>query len=194
HANVMVASSEKEPQQGWPYDVVLAPLASVPSTSATSWASWTVDAYHQASPLHYTLSAVDLQAVADLDDEVSALADALAAHPSLFPSIEGVRQEAQGFGDPAFRDMLDLSIRLGQMPGAPGEVVAASDALAVALQGAILHNRAQASHLGANGLSIYLPPSGGGLDCAYFDNDALWSASTRWDDLLAAFCHADCGI
>lgn len=194
HADVMVASSEKEPQQGWPYEVVLTGLTSVPSMSAASWASWTVDAYHQASPLHYTLSAVDLQAVAGLDDEVSVLADALAAHPALFASIEGVRQQAQGFGDPAFRDMLDLSIQLGQMPSAPGEIVAASDALTVALQGAILRNRAQASHPGANGLSIYLPPSGGGLDCAYFDTDALWSASTRWDDLLAVFCHADCGI
>lgn len=137
--------------------------------------------------------ASELAAVAGLDDEVSALASALAAHPELFDELEALRVSTQPFGDPEFRDFRDLVDRLAALPSLPAEVATAANALAAGLTAAVIRARSQASHPMAHGLSICLPPRGAGIDCAYRDADALWSGATSWDELLVSFTLAHCG-
>lgn len=192
HANLLVASEENEPADGWPYEVVLGALVSDPAMSATTFAENVVDAYHDASPMHFTLSATDLVVVADLDDTIASLVEALVAHPALFDEVDGVRLETQGFGDSDFRDLRDLVERILAIPNLPADVLGAAGALSTGLEGAILHHRALSTHPNARGLSIYLPPKGGGMDCAYLDVDAAWSAS-GWGSLLVPFTEAGCG-
>jgi hypothetical protein len=193
HADLLVASSENEPTAGWPYDRILADLDADPTMSSASFGISAVDAYHDASALHFTLSATDLTTLSGLDEEVSALADALIAHPELFDAIEAVRQATQGFGDPDFKDFRDFALRVGALPDVPAEISIVAAALSSGLDAAIVHHLAQDSYPGAYGLSVYLPPKGGGMDCAYFDADASWSATASWHEFLRAFTEASCG-
>ncbi len=192
YAGVLAASSENVPSTGWPYDAVLAALEAEPQMGPEALGERIVEAYHGASASNATLGAVDLPAVAALGGQVSALASALAANPGWFGGVESVRSQSQGFGDPRFRDFRDFVDRVAASPGAPGQVVDAAVALSQGIDGAVVRHEAQSSHPGAHGLSVYLPPRAGGMDCAYRDTAAGWSA-TGWADFVTAFSEAACG-
>jgi hypothetical protein len=106
--------------------------------------------------------------------------------------VESARLQTQGFGDPRFKDFRDFVDHLAASPGAPVGVVDAAVALSQGLEAAVLQHAAQSSHPGARGLSVYLPPRAGGMDCAYRDTAAGWRA-TGWADFLSAFGEAACG-
>jgi len=192
YADVLVASSENVPSSGWPYDAVLAALDAEPGMGPEALGARIVEAYHGASAANATLGAVDLPAVAALGGEVNALANALSANPGWFGVVESARLQTQGFGDPRFKDFRDFVDHLAASPGAPVGVVDAAVALSQGLEAAVLQHAAQSSHPGARGLSVYLPPRAGGMDCAYRDTAAGWRA-TGWADFLSAFGEAACG-
>jgi hypothetical protein len=186
-ADLLVASSEVEPLEGWSYRVPLRHLGADPAMSPEDFGAELVEAYHAASPLHFTMAAVDLAAMGRVGEASSGLADRLAALPSLAADLDAARLAAQGFDDPDARDLWDLAEQIASAPGAPPELVAAADTLVAELSVAIVGALAQPSHPGAHGLSIHLPSPGSGLDPAYRGPGATWSAETTWDELLLSF-------
>jgi Clostripain family len=186
-AHVLVASEETEPGAGWPYDDFMVPLIQTPETSAIELGSAIVDAYHDESSSNSTLAAVDLDSMADLRTAMSALADGLRTNPGLYASVESNRKSTQTFSYDDYRDLMDFAQRMQAMPGAPAEVVDAATALVGQLETTIIHARAQSSHPRANGMSIYFPKRGGGMDGAYRGEGAVWSVNTTWDDFLESF-------
>jgi hypothetical protein len=185
-ADVMVASSENIPATGWPYDTILGELAGDPWMNAQAFGGKIVQAYHGAAAANATLSAVDVPAVASLDDRVNALAIALLDNPGWFGEVEAIRQQAQGFGNPHFKDLRDLAGRFAVSPGAPAEVAGAAAALVQGLDAAVVHNAAKSTHAHAHGLSVYAPPRAGPMDCAYRDTNAPWQ-HTAWPEFLREF-------
>jgi hypothetical protein len=183
-ADLLVASSEVEPLEGWAYRAPLRRLGADPTMSAAELATELVDEYHAASPLHFTLAAVGLASFDRVNAAVSALADALLASPEAAADLDAVRRDTQGFDDPDARDLLDLAGRIAALPLATPELVAAASALEGELSLAIVHALAQPTHPGAHGLSIHLPAPGSGLDPAYRGPGAIWAEETTWDELL----------
>jgi hypothetical protein len=186
HADVLVASSDDEPLDGWSYVGPLRALRAEPELDPFDLAAALVEAYASESPLHLTLAATDLGAIHAVTAAVDGLAGALLAHPERADDVEAVRLAAQGFGDPAARDLWDVAQRIAAIEGAPADVVDAADIVVRELALALIESRSQPSLPGAHGLSISLPARGSGMDPAYAAPAAPWSA-TRWDDFLAMF-------
>ena len=80
YGDVMVGSEEVEPDEGWPYQIILEGLQANPSWSAQSLAVAIVEAYYSQSVEWDVLSAIHLNAVGDLAMAVSDLAQALIDH------------------------------------------------------------------------------------------------------------------
>jgi hypothetical protein len=187
-ARLLVASEETIPSTGWPYDDLLVPLVGNPQMTATELGTTIVDSYYADTSANETLALIDLETMSSLQAAVSALADALLAHPSLFPAVETARQSAQMFSSfDEYRDLVAAATEIAALPGAPGSLTAPATALVNQLATTIVHNRAQSSHPQAHGLAIYFPAHGGGSNAAYTGPGAVWSEQTSWDEFLAAF-------
>ncbi len=182
-ADLLVASSEDEPPDGWPYLPPLRALRAAPATTPRQLATALVEAYAAESTRHFTLAATDLGLLAGAVDD---WARALLAHPEALVRLEAARAVAQGFADPDYRDLWDVARRVAESDGVPRDVSEASARLLRELATSSVASRHQPSHPGAHGLSIYLPGLGAGMNPAYASRSAPWSA-TGWDDLLAAF-------
>jgi subtilisin-like proprotein convertase family protein len=188
YGNYLVASSDVEPAIGWPYDDFLVPLKNNNDMSPLELASEIVDAYHNESSNDATLSVVDLDTMDDLAVRMTEFADALRSHPELFSSIENVRSQTQQFYSfDEFRDLKDFAERIQNMSGVTSDIQDAAVELCNQLDITIAYNRAQSTHPGANGISIYFPSRGSWLDSRYSAAGAVWSQRTTWDDFLADF-------
>ena len=78
YADILVASEENEPGDGWPYDTILAQLAANPAMSSTQLAIDIVDKYIYSYPFNeVTQSAIDLSYMDDLAGQLSSMADAI---------------------------------------------------------------------------------------------------------------------
>jgi hypothetical protein len=186
-ADLLVASSEDVPADGWPYRAVLRELRAAPATTPAALARGLVDAYHDASPLALVLAAVDLADADGLAAAVTDLADALAAAPLATTDVETVRRATLGFSDRDARDLGDFAERIAALPGAAADVVAAAAALLVALDTAVVHVRVQPSHAAAHGLSVYFPAAFAGTDPRYLAPGATWAARSTWDEFILSF-------
>jgi len=81
HGQVMVASEEVVPSNGWPYDTLLGDLTVYPAMSAADLGTVIVDRYYESYPFdHYTCSAIDLAEVDELGSRVDTFAQALIDH------------------------------------------------------------------------------------------------------------------
>jgi len=75
HADILVTSEESEPNDGWPYDTILAQLAANPTMSSTQLAIDIVDKYIYSYPSYdVTQSAIDLSYMNTLANQLSELA------------------------------------------------------------------------------------------------------------------------
>jgi len=78
YADILVASEETEPNDGWPYDTILAQLVANPTMSSTQLATDIVDQYIYSYPYNnVTQSATDLSYMDDLAGQLSSVADAI---------------------------------------------------------------------------------------------------------------------
>jgi hypothetical protein len=191
YAHYLVASSETEPGDGWPYDSFLAPLVNNPTgTTAEELAISIVDGYYNASTGNSTMAVTNLDTIGALATAMTGFANALQAHASLYSQIETVRQATQQFyyfDD--FRDLWDFAARVTAMSGAPSDLVTAANALIAQLGISIVYSRAQADYPGSHGLSVYLPARNSGVDADYQGSGAVWSQHTTWDEFLAGFAN-----
>ncbi len=77
HARVMVGSERSEPNDGWPYDMLLADLVADPLMSTTDLGSTMVSRYYESYGDSQTHSMIGLSSINDLASRIDAFAQAL---------------------------------------------------------------------------------------------------------------------
>ena len=77
YADVMVASSDNEPDDGWPYTEILYELTDNPDMSASALGSVIVDEYFASYDNDYTMAALDLSVMDSLANSIYNLSDKL---------------------------------------------------------------------------------------------------------------------
>jgi clostripain len=110
YADILVASEENEPGDGWPYDTILAQLVANPTMSSTQLAADIVNKYIYSYPSNeVTQSAIDLSYMDDLAGQLSSMADAIRSD-TLTPKDVYINAaySSQYYSDPDFIDLYDF--------------------------------------------------------------------------------------
>ena len=184
YADILVASEESEPNDGWPYDTILGELAGNPTMSSEQFAIDIVNEYIYSYPFEeVTQSAIDLSYIDSLASQLSNLALAI-MDDSLTP--KGVYIDAacssQYYGDPDFIDLYDFCDKIFDH----------SNSLEIKIMAIIIQQTLSSTVInsdysgwgvsGSKGLSIYFP--------WYYNydsekyNDTNFAQDTFWDEML----------
>ena len=178
----IVGSEETEPDDGYAYDALLAPLVARPDMTAEELGRLAVDAYsgyYEARGEGYTQSLINTAAL----PKFAALTDAFAA--AMTASGEKPLVKKALFGAQSYlNDSRDLAHFAGLMSAGTknAAVRAAADALRDHIAAVLVaHNRAaSAGYADSHGIAVYLPAY---LYCA--DYDALaWAGASRWNGFI----------
>jgi hypothetical protein len=198
-ADRLIASQELEPGHGWDYRA-LQVLEQDPATDVDTLGSLIIDGFEaQATELGtdsgITLSMIDLNQMAAVDEAVTVFTDALVERAAdLAPIIGRTRENTLSFGrspDPEQdTQMTDLGILASQIGIEALDVSDQADSLIKAINDAVVDSVAGSSMQGATGLSVYFPPF-----AQLFDSDyGGVESSTQWSEFLASFYEAGANI
>jgi Ca2+-binding RTX toxin-like protein/methionine-rich copper-binding protein CopC len=183
-ADVVVASQELEPGDGWEYHYFLDDLAADPSLNSFDLAAAIVDAYGQryAGEPDTTLSATRTEALDELRDAidvftVAAIDAGSGVIAALLDAAERTTVINRGDGD--VRDLGSFMRQIGT-GNSPAAVKAAAAGVLDALDAAILAHTGTVA--GVDGLSVYLPLES--IDDSYLSADYTFLQATTWGNLL----------
>ena len=163
-ASYTVGSQEEEPNNGWPYDRILAAIAKKPNTSPAALARAMVGnclASYGANA-GVTFSASDLSQVAGVASAVSALGVALSNalnDPAAATALFTVRARVQEYTAPydEYVDLVDLCDGLDTLVQRP-DIATATKAVRTAIAKLILDSGFKGSSVArSHGSSIYFP-------------------------------------
>jgi hypothetical protein len=163
-ARYTVGSQEEEPNNGWPYDRILARIAKNPAIAPADLVQGMVDDYvssYKASD-RATLAAGDLGTVSDVATAVSMLAQALniaVADPAAMATLTVVRSRVQEYTKPydEYVDVVDLCDGLDAMLKRP-EIAAATKRVRNAVGPFVLRSGFKGGGVDrSHGTSIYFP-------------------------------------
>lgn len=212
-AQVMVASEELEPTDGWSYTPALRALQQDPGMSGLDLGRRIVETYRdfyvhseeeqtRHEGMGITLSVVDLERVAALESAVDTLADRCQADiaargRAAWLPVASARAQAEEYGKSgdedsvSMRDLLDLARLLQQR--SPGSGVAgAAGTVAAALRQAVAFRIRGKARPGASGLSIFFPRDREELDrkdpVAYAET--AFARNGHWGRFLASYAAA----
>ena len=205
YADYFVASQEVEPIDGWPYTLILQGLNDEPAMAPAALAVRIVKDYAAAynaatrQDERVTQSAVATQAVADTEQLVKRLVDAILAHAGdeiLRTAVRRARDGTQRFQDRNYRDLGDFARRLAEDFGLSfydGLREAASALyrhLATREPGKpILQVAYRPQYQAATGLSAYLPDTGRPAQerkkALNIYRNLFFPQATGWDKLVA---------
>ncbi len=185
YANVMVASEESEPLEGWPYDRLLADLVSNPSMSAGTLGSHIVNdfvTYYQGTDT-VTLSAIDLTQIGTVASFVSQFALSV-INDTVTPGSQYISSanSAQYYqGDTDFIDLYDFANQVLNNPfisnptgkTAAGNIMSAVSSAIIAEGDTLIGED--------HGLSIYFPYTPP-MDARY--PLTKFARDTYWDEML----------
>ena len=182
--DVMVASQELEPGDGWEYQSFLGALAADPAMSAFDFANAVVDAYGEryAGESDTTLSAIRTAGLDALNQSLNAFAaTVMEVGPGLLPGLRAAAQHATRLG-PSDLDYRDLGDFMQEVVDTSGNsaVRAAAVSVKAALDDAVMARVGTVA--GVNGLSIYLP-----LDSISFDyqsRELSFLQGSEWGSFL----------
>ncbi len=195
YGQVVVASAELEPNQGWAWDAWLGALAADPGQDAYAIAPVIVESYINSyegtGADDVTLSAFDLTKVGAMSEGLDALAGAMLADTAgSYGSIAQARSFASIYAPTSAEEFnaVDLGHFLALLPeqGARGGVAEAAASLERALGQARIANGAGVYHSDSSGISIYFPQ----IEELYLDEYERGSPLprlTRWGDFLQSF-------
>jgi hypothetical protein len=185
YADILVASEENEPGDGWPYDTILAQMAANPTMSSTQLAADVVDKYIDSYPFNeVTQSAIDLSYMDTLAGQLSNLALAIMSD-SLTPKNNYIiaAYSSQYYGDPDFIDLYDFCDKLFYYSSSL-EVKAIALSIQQTLSSSVVlrwgYNGWSVS--GSKGLSIYFPWYYAYNSQKY--NSTNFAQDTFWDEML----------
>ena len=186
YADILVASEETEPFDGWPYDTILEQLVSNPTMAPNQLATNIVDSYilsYTASD-NVTQSSVDLSYMDTLASQLSNLATAIISD-SITP-LNNYIIASNSCQDYYYNDFIDLYDFCNKISIYSNNTNVKNIALTIqqTLNSAILHNNYIGSNVnGSRGLSIYFPEPNTYYD-TYYDN-TNFSQDTSWDEMLS---------
>jgi len=185
YADILVASEESEPGDGWPYDTILAQLVSNPLMSPVQLAVDIVDRYIYSYPSYdVTQSAIDLIYIDTLATQLSDLALAIMSD-TLTPKDVYINAaySSQYYGDPDFIDLYDFCSKvLIYSYNVQVKSIALSIQQTLINSVVINSNYNGWSVRGSMGLSIYFPWYYAYNSNKY--NSTNFAQHTFWDDML----------
>jgi hypothetical protein len=187
-ADVVVASQELEPGDGWEYDRFLPQLAANPGMNAVNLATSIVTTYGQryAGQSDITLSAVRTNALTALDTALDQLITVIGPTPSStdLTAIRTAASRATMLGDSTlhYRDLGDFMDEIVAQVG-NAAVDTAATAVATAVDNAVFARSGTVAD--ANGLSIYLPFGSDTIDPSYTTANFSFLTASTWDNFLA---------
>jgi hypothetical protein len=193
YADIMVASEENEPGDGWPYDTILAQLVANPTIPPAQLAGSIVDeyiSYYSSYSLDITQSAIDLSYMDTLVGQLSSLAETIkgdsttptnkyitAAYNSQYYSQSPYSSEKE------FIDLYDFCNKLLIYSNSSNTKNIALNIQQILNSAVISSDYNGASVSGSKGLSIYFPYYTGYIDVKYSDTN--FAQDTFWDEMLS---------
>ncbi|MBD3230326.1 MAG: hypothetical protein GF329_19260 [Candidatus Lokiarchaeota archaeon] len=187
YTDILVASEETIPGDGFPYDTILSNLVGNPSQSIYDFASNIVDLYH-ASYSHYsdtTLSAINLTSniFSTLETAFDNFTtDMIDEAPVSKMNYDSARSICQKFSEPAFIDLYDYT---NELINIDSKFLTNGTNLLNAISDSVINNK-QRGLPGAYGISIYFP-----AETVYSSTvtayNALTISNSYWDEFLTAF-------
>ncbi len=167
-ADIMVASEEFEPVDGWAYDKFLIPLITNPDLTPAELAGEIVkgygDYYTNVVPIPWaTLSAVDLvklqNIVVALDSMARMLTFSVYFYPENASTISSIREASEKFCEGEFIDLYHFAALLNATEGWVYDPRPYAQELMVAIEDALIANFAGSAHPNATAMAIYFPPT-----------------------------------
>ena len=183
YADILVASEESEPFDGWPYDTILGELAGNPLISSEQLAVDIVDKYIFSYPYgNVTQSAIDLSYMDTLTSQLSNLALAIMDDSLTLKSKYILASvNSQYYGDPDFIDLYDFCNQL-LVHSNSLEVKNIALNIQQTLNYAVLKSECSGGSVsGSKGLSIYFPY----IAYHYYYSYTNFSQDTLWDEMLS---------
>ena len=191
YADILVASEENEPGDGWPYDTILAQLISNPTISSTQLAADIVDYYIISYPYNdVTQSAIDLSYMDTLADQLSSLAETIKGD-STTPSNKYITaaynsqyySQSLYSAEKEFIDLYDFCNKLLIYSNSTNVKNIALNIQQI-LNSAVVNSGYNGTSLsGSKGLSIYFPYYTGYINGKYSDTN--FAQDTKWDEMLS---------
>ncbi len=183
-SDVLVASQELEPGDGWEYQTFLGALASSPTLSAFDLANAAVDSWEQrySGEEGTTLSATRIDGLESLRTAIDSFVDtAISTGTSITNQLLAAVSRATPINnaDDGYRDLGDFMREvISQLPNTA--VATTAQQVVTALGAAILSHTGTVA--GANGLSVYLPTSS--IDTSYDMANYSFLQETNWGNFL----------
>ncbi len=183
YADILVASEENEPGDGWPYDTILGELVVNPLISSEQLAVDIVDKYIFSYPYgNVTQSAIDLSYMGTLAGQLSNLALAIMSD-SLTPKSKYILASvsSQYYGDYDFIDLYDFCKKVLIYSNSTDVKNIALSIQQTLNYAVIKSGYSGGSVSGSKGLSIYFPY----IAYHYYYNYTNFSQDTFWDEMLS---------
>jgi hypothetical protein len=191
NADILVASEELVPFNGWPYDTALGELVSNPLMSSRQLAVNIVDKYIFSYPSdNVTQSAVDLSYMNTLTGQLSNLAETIKGD-STTPSNKYITaaynsqyySQSPYSAEKEFIDLYDFCNKLLIYSNSADTKNIALNIQQILNSAVINSNYNGASVSGSKGLSIYFPFYTGNISVKYSDTN--FAQDTLWDEMLS---------
>jgi len=190
-ADILVASEENEPGDGWPYDTILAQLVANSTMSSEQLATDIVNKYIISYPYdNVTQSAIDLSYMDDLASQLSSLAETIRGDLTT-PSNKYITAayNSQYYSQSPYsaeKDFIDLYDFCNQLLAYSNNLEVKNIRLNIqqTLNYAVIKSGYNGVSLsGSKGLSIYFPYYTGYIDGKYSDTN--FAQDTFWDEMLS---------
>jgi len=185
YADILVASEELEPNDGWPYDTILAQMVANPTVSSTQLSTDIVDKYIYSYPYkNVTQSAIDLSYMDTLASQLSNLALAIMSD-TLTTSTNYINAAyySQHYGDPDFIDLYDFCSKVLIYSYNVQVKSLASSIQQTLISSVVINSNYNGwSVIGSKGLSIYFPWYYAYNSNKY--NSTNFAEDTFWDEML----------
>ncbi len=194
-ADRMIASQELEPGHGWDYRAFQV-AADDPDVDVDTLGTAIVDGFAaqaeaEGTGADITLSMIDLNQMAAVDDALTEFSEALSERAAdVAPVVGRERADVLSFGrdpDPEVdTHMADLGLLAAEIGVEALDVSDQADALIRAIGDAVTYEVAGPAALGASGLSIYFPPTEELLNADY----ASVESAEAWGGFLNSYFEA----
>ncbi|SDF20433.1 hypothetical protein SAMN05660485_02861 [Blastococcus fimeti] len=194
-ADRMIASQELEPGHGWDYRAFQV-AADDPDVDVDTLGTAIIDGFaaqaeEEGTSADITLSMIDLNRMAAVDDALTEFSDALSERAAdVAPVVGRERADVLSFGrdpDPEIdTHMADLGLLAAEIGVEALDVSDQADALIRAIGDAVTYEVAGPAALGASGLSIYFPPTEDLLNADY----ASVESAQAWGGFLSSYFEA----
>lgn len=195
HANVIVASAELEPGDGWAWDIWLKKLNEEPTQDAASVATSIVDAYQQfyknSDDQTITLSAFDLSRFTELRDGLNTFSDAMINDLNgSYTAIAEARSYVDAYSQPKPEEFSAIDLgdfaRLVREQGASNSIAEPAAELIKIIEESRIAEWHGEFHANSTGISVFFPQVAD-LYPPFYEEASPLPRDTSWAQFITAF-------